>query len=195
MEHMHIFIGLGNPGASYAHNRHNSGFMALDALIEGVGGEFSPDKIYQAKIWKGAIAGVSVIAAKPETFMNHSGETAAKLTREFPDAMLAVMYDDIDIPLGTVKCSFGRGGGGHNGLQSIIDHLGHPHFFRVRIGVRPIHEALLPRIAPPDGFEKFLLDDFTPMEQDGLKEGIEKSVRALTFRLTHSPEETMNEYN
>lgn len=160
--------------------------MALDAL----GLSFEYKKLFQSDIAETE----GVLFAKPQTFMNDSGLAAKKLVQQYGEA-LVVVYDDIDIPLGQVKCSFGRGSGDHNGVQSIIDHLGHKDFFRIRIGVRPVHEELLPRIAPPDGFEKFLLSNFTPMEDELLKQGITKAVDIIAALKTHSFEELMNMYN
>ena len=106
-----------------------------------------------------------------------------------------MVYDDIDIPIGSVKCSFDRGAGGHNGVQSVIDHLGTTAFFRIRVGVRPTHEELLPRIAPPDGFEKFLLTDFAPFEIELKEQGIAKAVEIITALETMSFTDAMNKFN
>jgi PTH1 family peptidyl-tRNA hydrolase len=107
----------------------------------------------------------------------------------------SIVYDDIDIVLGTIKCSFGRGAGGHNGVQSVIDHLGTKDFLRIRIGVRPVHEELLPRIAPPDGFEKFLLSNFAPFEIALRDQGIEQAIKVIESLPHKTKEEIMNEYN
>ncbi len=186
-----IVIGLGNPGKKYAHTRHNVGFMTLDRYASERDLYFNERKLEQSLI---ASDGEKLLLAKPTTFMNESGLAARQLLRNHAGE-LAVVYDDIDIALGTVKCSFGRGSGDHNGVQSIIDHLGTKDFFRIRVGVRPVHEELAPRIAPPDGFEKFLLSNFTSMEGELLKQGIDRaieiieSLKALTF------DEVMNKYN
>ena len=180
-------IGLGNPGKKYEHTRHNIGFMALDAYAALKGVEFIEDKYIHAQ--KGFFAGIDFI--KPQTFMNDSGKAAAK----YSDTDIVVVYDDIDITLGTVKCSFGRGAGGHNGVQSIIDHTGTKDFFRIRIGVRPVHEELMGRIAPPDGFEKFLLSDFAPFEKELCEQGIQKAIDILSFLPTKTFQEIMNEQN
>ncbi len=185
-----VIIGLGNPGKKYTHTRHNVGFMVLDkfSTLEHI--VFSEDKSFQATIARMG----DMLFAKPTTFMNHSGESVRMLTKQY-GGLLAVVYDDIDIALGQVKCSFGRGSGDHNGVQSIIDHLGHKDFFRIRVGVRPVHEALVPRIAPPDGFEKFLLSDFTEMEQEQLQEGVAKAIQILYDLRTMSFDAVMNKHN
>ena len=183
-----IILGLGNPGASYEHTRHNVGFMVLDSAA----GEHA---FVEKKIFSARVAPVGdMIFAKPTTFMNESGKAAKALTKQFGE-QLVVVYDDIDIALGQVKCSFGRGSGDHNGVQSVIDHLGHKDFFRIRVGVRPVHPELVPRIAPPDGFEKFLLSDVTPVEEEKLKEGIDKAVQIISSLPKKTFEQLMNEYN
>lgn len=185
-----IVIGLGNPGKKYQHTRHNVGWMVLDAFAARESASFEEKKIFQSTV---AQVG-DLVLAKPTTFMNDSGLAASALIKQFGE-QLVVIHDEINIPLGEVKCSFDRGSGDHNGVQSIIDHLGHQKFFRIRIGVRPIHDELLPRIAPPDGFEKFLLSDVTPIEEEKLGEGIEKAVKIISELPTKSFEELMNRYN
>ena len=181
---MKILIGLGNPGSKYEHNRHNVGFQILDQLSS----DFSADKYSFSEV--ADYDGLRLV--KPQTFMNDSGKTAQK----FKDEEIIVVYDDIDIPIGTVKCSFDRGAGGHNGVQSIIDHLGTTAFARIRVGVRPVHEELLPRIAPPDGFEKFLLSDFAPMETELREQGIKKAIEIIdALKSGKTFDEVTNEFN
>lgn len=187
---MVIVIGLGNPGTSHARNRHNVGFMVLDEVAARAGISFEKKKIFYSHI---AETG-EFLFVKPDTFMNHTGTAATLLVREFQSPLI-VVYDDITVSLGEVKCSYGRGSGDHNGVQSVIDSLGHKDFFRIRVGVRPIHDALLPRIAPPDGFEKFLLSDVTPMEEEQLREGINKAVLIIEDLAKKSFDQIMNEYN
>jgi len=188
---MNIIIGLGNPGHAYAHHRHNIGFTALDALAARVGLHFNERALFRAQI---ALNGTDQLLAKPDTFMNDSGIAARMLAKQY-DTSIVVVYDDIDIDIGLVKCSFARGAGGHNGVQSIINHLGTNAFFRIRIGVRPVHEELLPRIAPPDGFEKFLLSDFAPFEEDLKQQAIARAVNIIESLKTMGFEEVMNKYN
>ncbi len=172
---MNIVIGLGNPGTTHAQQRHNVGWMVLDALAAREGLHFNERKLFHAAI---ASFGPELLLAKPDTFMNKSGQAAAMLVKHY-EGSVAIVYDDIDIPLGSIKCSFNRGAGGHNGVQSVMDHLGTRDFLRIRVGVRPVHEELLPRIAPPDGFEKFLLSNFAPFENELRDQGIEKAVAVI----------------
>jgi peptidyl-tRNA hydrolase, PTH1 family len=184
-------IGLGNPGGAYVGHRHNIGFQILDRFAEEEGTHFSERKILEAVT---AQVGETLMLVKPMTFMNESGRSARAVMRN-NDTSIVVVYDDIDIPLGTVKCSFSRGAGGHNGVQSIIDHLGTKDFARIRIGVRPVHEELLPRIAPPDGFQTFLLSNFAPFESELREQGIQKAIEIIKLLPEKSFEEITNQYN
>jgi PTH1 family peptidyl-tRNA hydrolase len=188
---MFIVIGLGNPGAAHAQQRHNVGFMTLNVLAALEGLYFNERKIVRASV---ASFGTELLLAKPDTFMNNSGQAASLLLKNH-DASLVVVYDDIDIPLGEIKCSFGRGAGGHNGVQSIIDHLGTKDFLRIRIGVRPVHEELLPKILPPNGFETFLLSNFAPFEYELRDQGIGKAIKVIESLPHKTVEEIMNQYN
>ncbi len=181
---MKTIIGLGNPGKKYERHRHNVGFQVLDRLSQ----DFKGDKY---TLSQRADYSENIRLVKPLTFMNESGKAAMA----FDNDEIVVVYDDIDIPLGTVKCSYARGAGGHNGVQSIIDHLKRNTFFRIRVGVRPVHEELLPRIAPPDGFEKFLLSDFAPMEAELREQGISRAIEIIEALKTKSFDEVMNQYN
>jgi peptidyl-tRNA hydrolase, PTH1 family len=164
--------------------------MVLDEYAKRESLEFSDEKIFFSHVARNG----NVILAKPYTFMNDSGAAAATLLKQY-GGELVVIHDEINVPIGEIKCSFDRGSGDHNGVQSIIDHLGHQKFFRIRIGVRPIHEELLPRIAPPDGFEKFLLSNFTPMEEELLQQGIGKALEIISELPKSTFEEIMNRYN
>lgn len=186
-----IIIGLGNPGAKFKGHRHNIGFVVLDAYATHTGLHFVEKDLFHAQI---AQDGSERLFAKPETFMNDSGRAVRMLSKQYP-AKIIVVYDDIDIAIGTVKCSFDRGAGGHNGVQSIIDHLGTTAFARIRVGVRPVHPELLPRIAPPDGFEKYLLSDFAPMEDELKQKGIDRAIEIIEALKTKNFEEVMNEFN
>ncbi|MER8382374.1 aminoacyl-tRNA hydrolase [Mesorhizobium sp. M0189] len=132
---MLVFAGLGNPGAKYANNRHNVGFMAADAIARRH--SFSPwSKKFQGLIAEGTLAGDKVILIKPQTFMNLSGQSVGEALRFYklgPSA-LTVFYDEIDLAAGKVRVKVGGGSGGHNGIRSLDQHVG-KDFRRVRIGV------------------------------------------------------------
>lgn len=187
---MYTVIGLGNVGKKYESTRHNAGFMALDAYANKHDLNFNERTLFHCFI---AIA-PQLILAKPTTFMNESGQAAKMLLKQY-EGDLVVVYDDIDIPISEIKVSFAKNAGGHNGVQSIIDHLGTKDFFRIRVGVRPVHEELQKNILPPHGFENFLLSNFAPQETELREQGIAKAVAVLESLSTKSFEEIMNMYN
>jgi PTH1 family peptidyl-tRNA hydrolase len=130
-----LIAGLGNPGAEYARNRHNAGFMAVDTIHESY--KFGPWKArFQGAISEGTIAGRKVYLLKPGTYMNESGNAVGPAARFFkiPVGAIVVMHDEIDLGAGKLKAKAGGGDAGHNGLRSITATLG-PAYRRVRIGV------------------------------------------------------------
>ncbi len=132
---MYLLAGLGNPGPKYAGNRHNIGFMAVDAIVRRHG--FSPwRRRFQGAISEGVLGGEKVLALKPMTYMNESGRSVGEALRfyDIDPAQLIVLYDEIDLEAAKVRVKFGGGAAGHNGIRSIIAHAG-PHFQRVRLGV------------------------------------------------------------
>lgn len=132
---MKLFVGLGNPGAQYAGNRHNVGFMALDAIASQLG--FGPwKKKFQALAADGEIAGERILLLKPQTYMNESGRAVGEAMRFLKIALsdTVVFYDEIDLAPGKLKVKTGGGNAGHNGLRSITAHCGND-YQRVRIGV------------------------------------------------------------
>src|SRR5882757_3619095 len=132
---MLVFAGLGNPGAKYADNRHNVGFMAADAIARRH--SFSPwSKKFQGLISEGTLGGEKILLIKPQTFMNLSGQPVGEALRFYklgPDA-LTVFYDEIDLAAGKLRVKVGGGSGGHNGIRSLDQHVGNA-YRRVRIGV------------------------------------------------------------
>lgn len=180
-------VGLGNPGARYRLTRHNLGFMVVDALAErwriGVGG-----RRHEAELGTGEIAGARVTLAKPQTFMNASGESVAKLRRLYrldPQEILAV-YDDLDLPLGKVRLRGDGGAGGHNGVASLISVLG-KGFPRLRIGIgRP------PGGADPVGF---VLEPFEASESATIRTAIERGADGVESWIRDGLETAMNQVN
>lgn len=165
---MIIVIGLGNPGKAYKLTRHNAGFLALDAFAKEQGlPAFKPSAKHQAFLSEGA----GVILAKPQTFMNKSGTSAKSLLKQGGE--LVVVHDDIDIPIGTVKVSKGRGSAGHKGVESIIESLGSKDFTRIRIGI-------LPLAGKPENVEDFVLQKFSSAELPIIQDAIQETVSALT---------------
>ncbi|MDR9428646.1 MAG: aminoacyl-tRNA hydrolase [Salibaculum sp.] len=132
---MKLFVGLGNPGAKYARNRHNIGFMAVDRIAEDHG--FAPWRSkFRAQLTEGRLATEKVILLKPQTFMNLSGQSVGEAMRfyKLDSTDVVVFHDEIDLAPGKVRLKSGGGHAGHNGLRSIHQHIG-PHYDRVRLGV------------------------------------------------------------
>ncbi|QXT40609.1 aminoacyl-tRNA hydrolase [Gymnodinialimonas ceratoperidinii] len=157
---MQLWVGLGNPGAKYAGNRHNIGWMAVDRIAEDHG--FAPWRAkFQGKITEGVLDGEKVLLLKPETFMNLSGQSVGEAMRfyKLDSTDVTVWHDEIDLAPAKVRVKAGGGHAGHNGLRSIHQHIG-PHYDRVRLGVgHPGHKDRVPG---------YVLSDFAKAEQEWL---------------------------
>ena len=132
---MFLFVGLGNPGAKYASNRHNIGFMAADVIW--VAHRFGPwRKKFQGELSEGTLAGKKILLLKPQTFMNESGRSVGEAVRfhDIPLDHVFVFYDELDLEPGKVRVKLGGGAAGHNGIRSIASHIT-PEFKRVRLGI------------------------------------------------------------
>lgn len=131
-----LIAGLGNPDPEHLVTRHNAGFWFVDALAAQLGAQFSPNKKLEADSAEVTLAGRRIRLLKPTTYMNESGRAVAKAASYFkiPSENVLVVYDEIDLPPGRVRLKFDGGHAGHNGMRSIISHLG-PRFWRMRIGV------------------------------------------------------------
>lgn len=155
---MWLLVGLGNPGTQYEKNRHNVGFMAVDAIQEQSSGFDVYRSKFQGKISEGRIGGVKIVLLKPETYMNISGKSVlacAQFYKILPEKII-VFHDELDIPPADVRVKLGGGNAGHNGLKSIQQHMGTPDFWRVRIGIgRPEHKG---------DVSNFVLSDFSKAE-------------------------------
>ena len=141
---MRLVVGLGNPGAEYARNRHNVGFMAADVVA--IRYSFPPYRSrFKGDVAEGSIAGERVLLLKPKTYMNNSGESVAEAARfhKIEASQVIVMHDELDLAPGKLRAKKGGGAAGHNGIRSIDAHLGND-FWRVRIGIgHPGHKALV----------------------------------------------------
>lgn len=176
---MKLIVGLGNPGKTYAKTRHNLGFMVLDTLHkkfreEGVN-DWELSKKFNAEVAGFTFHNEKIILAKPMTFMNDSG-IAVQLLAHFykiKPAELIVIHDDKDIILGEIKIQTNRSSAGHNGVQSIIDHLGTQNFTRIRIGVATEKLKKMKNTAD------FVLEKFGLLERKKVDEMIGKSVEEI----------------
>lgn len=139
-----LIVGLGNPGKKYETTPHNAGFLAIDALMEKLAPEetLSETSKLSSKITSIHVGGEKVILAKPTTFMNESGQAVRALMDYYkiPINEIVILHDEADISLGKYKEAFDRGAAGHNGIKSIIQHLGTKEFKRIRIGIKPENE-------------------------------------------------------
>jgi len=132
---MLLLVGLGNPGAGYSENRHNIGFMAVDEIVRRH--SFSAwRKKFQADVAEGTVGGVKVLALKPQTYMNKSGQSVGEAARfyKIEPQDLVVIHDELDLPLGRLRVKQGGGHGGHNGLRDIDAHMG-KDYRRIRLGI------------------------------------------------------------
>jgi len=185
----YLIVGLGNPEPKYAANRHNVGFRCLDRLAALHGLSFERRQKH-ARVALGTLAGCAVVLAKPQTFMNESGRAVAELAAFYRVELerLLVVYDDIDLPLGTLRLRPDGGSGGHRGMRSIIEHLGQKTGFpRLRIGVG----------RPPGQMEAaaYVLQDFGAQELPVLDETLVRAVRAIELWLSAGIEAAMNYAN
>lgn len=195
---MVIIFGLGNPGKKFAKTPHNLGFRAIDAFWRKNRNVFHLShfklmKEFQAEISEGQRNGQKIILAKPQTFMNLSGRAVKKIIDKYKLKIenLFVIHDDLDLPLGKIRISIGRGSAGHKGVQSIIDELKTKNFVRFRIGISPISTFS----AVAENVEKFVLKKFNREEEKILKKIIKKTVEAIEFVLKTGLEKGMNKYN
>ncbi len=170
---MKLIIGLGNPGEEYEKTRHNAGFLAVDKIVSNSEYQLlSVKQKFNAEISQGAINNEKTILAKPQTFMNNSGQAARAILDYYKINAedIIVIHDDLDIPLGEFKISKNKNSGGHKGVQSIIDHLGTKDFMRIRIGIN-VENKKTPT-------EKFVLGRFGEDEM-GEIEGVIKEIVKL----------------
>lgn len=158
---MVLIVGLGNPGPRYAGNRHNIGFMVIDAIVRRHG--LGPwRRRFQGEVCEGVFGGTKVVILKPATFMNASGRSVGEAVRylKLEPADVIVFHDELDLAPGKLRLKHGGGAAGHNGLRSITEHIG-PHFTRARLGVgHPGHRDLV---------HSYVLKDFAKADADWLE--------------------------
>ena len=186
---MYIIAGLGNPGTKYNHTRHNVGFETLDILIDEYRAT-GPFEKWKAMYGSAYIGGEKVIFVKPLTYMNLSGEAVRAVVDFFkidPETELIVINDDIDLDPGRIRIRKSGSAGGHNGLKSIITHLGTEKFTRIRIGVgkKPAEWDLVDHV----------LGHFPEEELPKVREAMERAAKAAACIVTEGPDIAMNLYN
>jgi PTH1 family peptidyl-tRNA hydrolase len=189
---MKLIVGLGNPGRSYARNRHNIGFICLNHFARFQGIRFDKKKGL-ARIGEGKVANNEVLLARPQTFMNDSGQSISRLVKKFKIALndLIVIHDDLDLPLAKIRISSGSSSGGHKGINSIIQELGTQDFNRIRIGIgRPDK----PEISEDD-IIAYVLSDFAPAEKRAINKILPTVSEAILCLLKEGLTPAMNKFN
>lgn len=184
-----LIVGLGNPGGKYENTRHNVGFMAVDELAAQ--GRFSITRAkHHALTGAAEIGGQGVLVMKPTTYMNLSGEAvgdAARFYKIAPGHVL-VISDDVDLPLGRLRIRTGGSAGGHNGLKSIIQHLGTDQFPRVKVGVGG-------KPHPDYDMADWVLGKFQGEDKKVMDESVKRAAAAVECFLRDGPQKAMNRFN
>lgn len=174
---MTLVVGLGNPG--YENTRHNTGFMVIDKLATA----YNINMLAKHKSLMGSYN--SLILAKPQTYMNLSGESVLQITKYHNIEQLIVIYDDVALNLGRIKISTSGSSGGHNGVKNIIEHLKTDAFLRVRVGIGK----------PTCELSNYVLGKFTNDEREKLDDVIENACKAVNLLIENKIAEAMNKYN
>ncbi len=185
---MKIIVGLGNPGTGYGNTRHNAGFRVVDLLRK----KYNPEKVIKHRLYRGwevTIENCPVILVKPKTFMNESGSAVKSVFDRFDGSLkdYVIVHDDLDIPSGGMKVIAGKGPGGHNGVISVISHLGSRDFVRVRIGIG--------REKTDDSYVDYVLSPFLPEERQLVEETMERACAAIEEIVRSGLEKAMSLYN
>jgi PTH1 family peptidyl-tRNA hydrolase len=183
-----LVVGLGNPGREYRENRHNIGFMVIDRLCVRL--NIALNRLQaRALVGSALYEGCKMILAKPQTYMNLSGQAVQGLVRfyKLPLSNLLVVHDDLDLPLGVIRMRPGGGSAGQKGVASIIERLGTQDFPRLRLGIgRPPG-----RMDPAD----YVLQDFPPADLSLLSETLERAANAVLVWVVQGLEAAMNQFN
>ncbi len=191
----HVIIGLGNPGDAYTHTRHNAGRMAAELVAKQEHfSEWKLKKTAQALVSEGSLANKKVVLALPEVFMNHSGKTALGLVSSKAAAKkLLLIRDDLDLPLGTIKMTgYGRGAGGHKGVESVMRVLKTKDFAQIKIGISgETAKGKLKKVSGEEKVVKHVVGKFKPGEEAVLKKALAKSAEAAKLFVTDGLEKAM----
>ncbi len=191
----HTIIGLGNPGGEYERTRHNAGRMVVELLAEEDGfPEFRQKKSALALTSESALNGEKTVLAIPEVYMNHSGKTALGLVKSKAAAKkLLVIRDDLDLPLGVIKMTtFGRGAGGHKGVESITRALKTKDFAQLKIGISgQTSKGKLKKVSGEEKVVKHVIGKFKPAEEAELKRTLKKAAEATRIFVSEGIERAM----
>jgi PTH1 family peptidyl-tRNA hydrolase len=184
-----LIVGLGNPGIEYQFTPHNLGFLAVDRIAEqcGVGVD---NRHCRAQTARTRIAGYEVVLAKPETFMNLSGAAARELVREYevhPEQDMVLLYDEMDLPFGSLRVRPRGRSAGHNGVESVIDALGTQEIMRIRMGVAPDH--------PVGDGARYVLSQFKRAQLTVVDQVLDSAAEAVRVILGEGVQAAMNRFN
>jgi peptidyl-tRNA hydrolase, PTH1 family len=184
---MKVIVGLGNPGAQYENTPHSIGFEAVDAIAAAMGATWQEKKQFSCLMARGTFAGLQVILAKPQTYMNLSGNSVAPLVKynNATAADLLVIQDDIDLPVGRMRIRKTGSCGGHNGIRNIISALGTTAFTRLKLGVGKDKTDVVAHV----------LGKFDPATRKTMDVVVAEAVHAAELILTQGPDKAMNTYN
>ncbi|MEQ1569102.1 MAG: aminoacyl-tRNA hydrolase [Myxococcota bacterium] len=184
---MHLVLGLGNPGRRYERTRHNAGFLVVDRIAARQAAVVERAQL-GALVESVRLGTRPVVLAKPQSFMNLSGQPAASLRGWYkvPEDQVVVVHDEVDLPFGEVRVKQGGGAGGHNGLKDLVAKIGN-RFVRVRVGVG----------RPPAGWDTadFVLSAFTAAEEDALPSVVDRAADAVSLVVERGASTAMNETN
>ena len=186
---MKLIVGLGNPGIEYQFTPHNLGFLTIDRIANELGIEVR-NRQCRALTARATIAGEPAVLAKPETYMNLSGLSVVELVAEHQVDVgrdLIVVYDELDLPLGTIRIRQRGSSAGHNGMESILGALGTDEFLRIRLGIAPSHKVA-------DGV-KYVLTPFRKAQEKVVDEVLDTAVLAVEVILKEGPAAAMNRFN
>lgn len=194
----YLIVGLGNPGEEYVNTRHNAGRMVVEQFRKKNDfPEWTKDKTLKALVSKGAFGKNKVTFLLPDNFMNVSGKSVVPLVKNAKDAeRTIVVYDDLDLPLGTMKVSFNRSSGGHKGVESIIKALKTQAFVRLRVGISPSTPS--GKLKKPKGEQElldFIVGTFKKAEIETMKKVVKKGADVLALILENGREKAMGEIN
>jgi len=198
---MHYLVALGNPGDKYQHSRHNVGRIVGDVLCTAWSLPTSQKQTsVSGNVTSGHVAGQDISFLYPDTYMNNSGTAVRKLVPASHLARLIVLYDDVDLPLGDVRVSFGRGAGGHNGVTSIIEKVGSKDFIRVRLGIGKVgfwpwqsSEVKRPAVGGP--LERYVLGNFTKRELETVTQMARQAQTVIETIISDGHVAAMNKFN
>lgn len=188
---MKLICGLGNPGREYERNRHNIGFMVVEALLSRARAELNQEK-FQAKVGQGSLGSERILFLEPQTYMNLSGRSLAEAARFYKVAVedILVIHDELDLPFGRLQLKAGGGTGGHNGLKSSVQSLGADSFIRLRFGIsKPEGPNAKERVAG------YVLSNFDDGERRQLEEFIGKAADMAETWAREGLATAMNRFN